>query len=516
VKSPSQRSHRHGAGSCPRPAELYRYCFKLAKSRQVCNLSCLGNIAGWRSSSRYLQYYQQGRWVVVVPTVNSVCRAGDLVSYLTKRKIRTYGELDPVVFSHGANAGLFCSARTAHHRGGAPTKFGNLFSTLPTGGIAFTRFSGLYCTFFAEYGRVCRSREGDPMPMAPTAPAGASPVAAPRLVRRKGAPVERKVQWPRLSIVIVNYRCWEKTGALVRQLMAAPATRQGDVEIVLVDNHSPPHPLLHRLRRCPAVAVRRWGRNRGFARAVNEGCRLSRGEWFLLLNPDVTIPDEFLPGVLRLVDRLNADEPRTGVIGFQLRNSDGTRQYSSGPFPTLAHTVARLLLPRKRRKYHMARPRKRCAVPWVTGCCLLVRRACLEELGGLDRGFFLYYEDVDFCRRAQQSGWAVHYEPALRVVHHGPLHSRPLSAYQRLLTRHALLIYARKHWPFWQFRVLTGIVAVEATVRRFAAFLRGDRTGQHWCRELAQIVAQLGRGPARAAYRRLDNAVLREELAVAV
>src|SRR5438477_12953121 len=82
---------------------------------------------------------------------------------------------------------------------------------------------------------------------------------------------------PRLSVVIVNYRLWQDTGELVRQLVTAPCTRHGEVEIVVVDNHSPAHPLARRLRRWPGVSLRRWGRNRGFARAVHEGCRLRRG-----------------------------------------------------------------------------------------------------------------------------------------------------------------------------------------------------------------------------------------------
>src|SRR6202043_1496875 len=107
------------------------------------------------------------------------------------------------------------------------------------------------------------------------------------------------------------------------------------VEVVVVDNHSPAHPLMHRLRRWPRVSLRRWGRNRGFAKAVNEGCRLSRGEWLLLLNPDVSLERNFLKGVLELANRLSRKDPQAGIVGFHLLNGDGTRQLSSGPFPTL-------------------------------------------------------------------------------------------------------------------------------------------------------------------------------------
>src|SRR5947209_7467072 len=140
---------------------------------------------------------------------------------------------------------------------------------------------------------------------------------------------------PRLSVVLVNYRQWQDTDRLVRQLLSMGCVGRGEAEIVIVDNHSPAHPAASGLRRCPGVSVRRWGRNRGFARAANEGYRLSRGDWLLLLNPDMTVPPGFLDAVLRLTDGWPAREPRAGILGFRLRHGDGSPQRSAGPFPTL-------------------------------------------------------------------------------------------------------------------------------------------------------------------------------------
>ena len=115
--------------------------------------------------------------------------------------------------------------------------------------------------------------------------------------------------------------------------------------------------------------------------------------------------------------------------------------------PSLA--VSRVCCCRARRKYHAVAPEQRCRVPWLTGCCVLLRRDCYEQLAGFDEDFFLYYEDVDLCRRATERGWSVWYEPALTVTHHRPLHARSVPAHLRLFTRHASLTYARKHWPGW-------------------------------------------------------------------
>jgi GT2 family glycosyltransferase len=304
-------------------------------------------------------------------------------------------------------------------------------------------------------------------------------------------------------VVIVNYCQWEGTAALARQILTTPPGRSGAVEVMVVDNHSPGHPLAARLRRWSGVSLRRWGSNRGFARAVNEGSRLSRGQWLLLLNPDVTLSAGFVEGVLALADRLAAEEPAAGIVGFQLRNDDGSRQLSTGLFPTLLRTLAGLALPRATRKYQARGMRQRCQVPWVTGCCLLVRRDCLQDVGGLDNDFFLYYEDVDLCRRARDRGWSVWYDPALRAVHHQPLHCREVRPPLRAITRHALLTYSSKHWPAWQFRLLAGIVRLEAGLRELAARRRGDAEAADCYGALRLMAADLAKGRRRQARRRL-------------
>jgi N-acetylglucosaminyl-diphospho-decaprenol L-rhamnosyltransferase len=318
---------------------------------------------------------------------------------------------------------------------------------------------------------------------------------------------------PRLSVVIVNYRQWDKTEELVRHLQTSSSIKDGSAEIVIVDNHSPPHPVVKRLRRQPNVSLRRWSKNRGFARAVNEGCRLSQGDWFLLLNPDTTPSEGFLDGTVALLDQL---EPNAGIVGFHLRNSDGSRQLSAGPFPTLWSTLARMVLPRSRRKYHTLRTDERCRVAWVTGCCLLVRGDCLNDLGGLDEEFFLYYEDVDLCRRAQERGWSVWYEPNLAIVHHHPLHQRAVPAVMRAVTRHSLMVYAAKHWPAWQFRLLTRIVQAEAGVRRLSAWWSADSQQAKLFAILADICAELRRGDHASAQQRVERAIRHIDVRIGV
>jgi GT2 family glycosyltransferase len=341
-------------------------------------------------------------------------------------------------------------------------------------------------------------------------PAPATPILRPARQAHK------TLRTPDLSVVIVNYRQWQDTLALVRQLADGPALHDGAAEVVVVDNHSPADPAVRRLRRCPGVSLWRAPRNGGFAAGANRGCRLGLGRWLLLLNPDTSVPAGFLDRALALAESLAAEDPTAGVVGFGLRHSDGSPQHSFGPFPTLLGSLARLLLPRARRKYHATAPVRRCRVPWLTGCCLLLRRDCYEQLGGFDEDFFLYYEDVDLCRRAAARGWSVWYEPALTVTHHRPLHVRRVAPHLRLFTRHASLTYARKHWPGWHARGLACLIGAAARLRRRLADWRGDAEAAEAFATLDAVAANLADDQAGAARRRLDRFVRRREARLAL
>ena len=122
--------------------------------------------------------------------------------------------------------------------------------------------------------------------------AGLATAATTRLASTK-APRAAAPPRVELAVVVVNFCQWKNTARLVRQLRRSAAPRAGSVEIQVVDNGSPAHPLAARVARMRGVSVRRCEENLGFAAAVNRGCRLTSGEWVLLLNPDVTEIDAF-------------------------------------------------------------------------------------------------------------------------------------------------------------------------------------------------------------------------------
>jgi len=328
----------------------------------------------------------------------------------------------------------------------------------------------------------------DGTPLSATAVARREHTLAPAAPRRTTAPPT--VQ---LSVVIVNFCQWKNTVRLVRQLRRSVAARNETAEILVIDNGSPVDSEAAHLSRLPGVHVRLFDRNLGFAAAVNRGCWLSRGSWVLLLNPDMTVSDSFLDEVLGAIARAEV-HPSIAVVGFRLLNQDSSIQPSAGPFPTFSRTLAGLCVPRERRKCSTCPEDEPHMVQWVTGGCLLVRRDCFDHLGGLDESFFLYYEDVDFCRRVAAKGWVVVFDAGVEVVHHWPLHARPVPPALRVITRHALLTYARKHWPEWQSGLLSWLVWAEAGVRQLWARLRGRSDDARFFDHLRRLVGDMAAG----------------------
>jgi GT2 family glycosyltransferase len=323
------------------------------------------------------------------------------------------------------------------------------------------------------------------------------PLAAPPALRT-----------PLVSAVIVNYRRWDETAALVDQLTQPRHIHGPDIEVIVVDNDSQPDPIEEQLSQKPGVRVVRLPRNVGFSAGVNAGYRVSRGDWVLVLNPDVVVCQGFVDLLCGAARDLRDDSSQggpVGVVGFHLQNRDGSWQLSTGRFPNLFSLIAGLVRPRQTRKYFVPTPGLRQQVPWVTGSCLLIRRECLHDLGGFDEDYFLYYEDVDLCRRAAEQGWGVCYEPGIAARHMEPLQNRQLTEPLRAVTRHAVLTYFRKHLSRRQFRGLTRVVQCEAFLRRCLYRWRGQSAEVEIMGCIGEMAVLLREGQTELARQTLEH-----------
>jgi GT2 family glycosyltransferase len=305
-----------------------------------------------------------------------------------------------------------------------------------------------------------------------------------------------------LSVIVVNYNSWPDVRRQVDTLCASAGCTSGRAEMVIVDNRSADSPPsdLDRPRR--GVRLVQCLENGGFSAGVNAGWRASRGRWLLLLNPDVVAGPELIDGVLGRVTALESRGAHApGIVGFALRNPDGTPQPSVGAEPGLWRTLLEPFLPRVRRKYQPVDRVRAGRVPWVTGACALVDRRVLETLDGMDEDFFLYFEEVALCRSARRIGRVVEFDPSLAVVHLRPLQNRAVSPGMRVVTRHSRLVFFRKHQPGWQFRTMAALTRLEGTVRGAWAAVRGrgeERQAWRMVRAMAGAMARGSRIDGRA------------------
>ena len=310
--------------------------------------------------------------------------------------------------------------------------------------------------------------------------------------------------------MIVNYNAWEDVRGLVSSLCGSPEVASGLARVVVVDNASP-DPMPDDFLPLPfgaELSVR--PDNGGFAVGVNAGRKSSASPWLLILNPDVVATSKLLSVLLAKIERERArPEGPPGIVGFGLKNPDGSPQPSVGVYPSLVQTLREQLIPRGRRKYQPDRHVRPGLVDWVTGACVLMNTSMLDQLGGMDEEFFLYHEEVALCRAAADAGWRVEFDPSIDVVHLRPLQNRPISPKMRLIIRHSKLLYFRKHLPKRQFLQLCRIVECESKVRGALAALMGSGTERRAWRLIGKLATNFRQGdyPTGTAVRDLAESV---------
>lgn len=271
-----------------------------------------------------------------------------------------------------------------------------------------------------------------------------------------------------VSISVVSYR----TPALLRRCLRCIESERAQVnlDVTVVDNASGDGSAELVSNEFGWAQLIRNDRNIGFGAAHNQALRRAGGRYLLVLNADASP----LPGALRtLVGFLDA-HPGVAVAGPKLRYSDGSVQPSRRRFPTLATLflestqLQRLSSDNAAlRRYYVAdrsddEPQE---VDWLVGACLCVRASAATQVGFFDERFFMYSEELDWCRRFREAGWRVAYVPSAEVQHLGGASSRQdLAARDRMFQASKLQYAAKWHGPGAE-RVLRAYLVVEYLVR---------------------------------------------------
>jgi N-acetylglucosaminyl-diphospho-decaprenol L-rhamnosyltransferase len=245
---------------------------------------------------------------------------------------------------------------------------------------------------------------------------------------------------PDLGVVVVNYNA----GSFILRCLRSAFESAGEarIEAAVVDNASSDRSTELVAAEHPDVVLIRNDSNRGFAAAANQGIAAMPAPYVLLLNPDAEITAGTLSGLLKVAK----DHPGVGALGPLIREPDGRIYPSARKVPRAAEAFGHLFLglihPDNRwsRAYTMAGWDRRSErlVDWVSGSCLLLNRAALDDVGLLDEGYFFGVEEVDLCTRMRNAGWDVLFTPELEVLHHGGV-SRGRS--RRITLEHAKGIY---------------------------------------------------------------------------
>lgn len=251
-----------------------------------------------------------------------------------------------------------------------------------------------------------------------------------------------------LSVVILNWN----VGHLLRRCLASLFSQTAGItfEVIVVDNaSSDDSPEMVRQEFPQAILIAN-DHNFGFAKGNNIGIRRTCGNTILLLNPDTEISGNTLGGVVRFL----RDHPEAGLVGAEFLNPDGTHQPSVRRFPTLADQSLILLklhrlLPRLRIiRWYLAAdldPMKTQAVDQIPGAFFGMPRETIERVGLLDERFFIWFEDVDYCRRVWQSGKKVMYTPDIRITNQGGASFAQIASYKKQKMMNAsMALYFRK------------------------------------------------------------------------
>ena len=226
-----------------------------------------------------------------------------------------------------------------------------------------------------------------------------------------------------LSVVIVNYRTPVLVTACLETLL--PELTNMAANVVLVDNNSGDG--------SPEI-IRTWllandsdhkvlfvqsETNSGFAGGNNLGIRAACAQYYLLLNSDTLVRPGALVKLLEAMERF----PEAGLISPRLEWPDGQGQESCfrfhTPYSELMRSSQTRLIDNFFKKYVVAIPvQEPISRPeWTSFACVLIRSEVFDQVGLLDDGYFMYFEDVEFCYRARKAGWEIVHTPESHVVH---------------------------------------------------------------------------------------------------
>lgn len=277
-----------------------------------------------------------------------------------------------------------------------------------------------------------------------------------------------------VSVVIVNWN----TRDLLHQTLETLYKESHDVnfETIVVDNGSTDGSIELVEEKWSNVRLLTLPENKGFAVGNNIGFREVKGRYVLLLNSDTIVLASTLYEMVRFLDA----HPEAGCVGCRHLNPDGTLQRSVDNFPSLINDFLSyselhrlpLLQPYLAKRFlwwgdhNCTRP-----VDWVNGACMMVRSNVIQQIGGLDEGYFIYAEEIDWCYRMHKAGWLVYFLSDAEITHIGGQAMNQAADKRIILKYKGQYRFYRKQYPLWKYICLRLIVTGIAIPRIALLFI---------------------------------------------
>ena len=251
---------------------------------------------------------------------------------------------------------------------------------------------------------------------------------------------------PNLSIIIVSWNVRELLQNCLRSVLAETNLA---MQIIVVDSASTDGSPEMIAEQFPQVELVACQENVGFPGGNNLGLERANGRFILLLNPDTIVQGDALAEIVSYLEQ----NSQVGVVGPQLLNEDGTVQSSRRRFPTLRtaffeSTWLQPYAPQAVLDDYFVRDvmdEETAVVDWLMGACLMIRQEVVAQVGGLDEKYFMYSEELDYCRRIHEAGWQVVYYPQAQVTHLSGKSSEQAVTQRHINFNRAKLRYFRKY-----------------------------------------------------------------------
>jgi hypothetical protein len=310
---------------------------------------------------------------------------------------------------------------------------------------------------------------------------------------------------PAVDIVIVAYGTHGRLRRCLESLQAHPPSRSHRVVVIDNGRDSETKAIVEGI--CPSVTCISPRENLGFTRAVNFGIRRSSSEYVLILNPDTEVYAETLDRLAAVLD----ERPEVAVAGPRLVRPDGSFDHAARrSFPTILGAIGHFLgVGRLMRRGPLAQYRapqvKSGPVEAINGAFMLARRSALESIGLLDKGYWMYMEDLDLLYRLKKAGWLTWYEPGALALHvkrgttDGVRSPRLVWAFHHGMRRFYRMHYATERSRPVNWLVYAGIGVRTAGLLAWSVAARPALSRRHQRKHGAVPPAQPGRAPSDAA-----------------